>query len=275
MAEYLRLKPDTLSSHRGVVPDKTVGQLIDRYMEEEVPNKKGAKWEMVRCKLLKRARIAQVRCKNLDHTHLATWQKERLRDVSSASVRRERNILNHILNLAVREWGWLRYNPFERVRRPADSKPRDRVPTKDELDALIAAASPEMRRVITIATQTGMRASEIASLKHWEGRVAHVKDAKTLAGVRLVPLTQVAVGVLKDGPITITAGSISALFIKLCDKAEIEGLHFHDLRRYAGSWLSKHMDPMQLAKVLGHSDPRITMKHYYQNDVAALAEKLG
>lgn len=271
-----RQEQEILSSHLGIIPDKTVGDIIDRYLAEEVPHKKGAKAEAIRCKALRASRLAAVRCKYLEASHLAAWQQERLKSgLKGASVRRERNLLNHALNLAVREWGWLKFNPFPSVRKPADSKPRDRVPTVEELDALMARASPEMQRVITVAVNTGLRAKEIAELREVKGRIAYVKDSKTKAGVRMIPLTTEAVRVLGEGPVAITPGSISSMFARLCDELKIKDLHFHDLRRYAGSWLSKHMDPMQLARMMGHSDPRVTLKVYYHDDVAALAEKLG
>jgi hypothetical protein len=51
-------------------------------------------------------------------------------------VRRERNLLNNVFEIARKEWKWLGKNPFEGVRRPKDGKPRNRIATAAEIDRL-------------------------------------------------------------------------------------------------------------------------------------------
>lgn len=259
-----------MAGARGDIPDLPLSALLDRYLTEITPGKKGARWEAVRLEALKRDRIAQVRLRALDAPHVSDWQQRRLQAVSGASVRRERNLLNNVFQIAVKEWRWLRVNPFTGVRRPKDSKPRDRIATQDELDRLMGRASDQMGRVITFALETGMRAGEIASSPKVVGRVAYLTDSKTGEG-RAVPLSEKALACL---PITMTAGSISALFAQLCNAAGVKGLTFHDLRHTAATRLAPKLTPWELAKMFGWKDLKIPLNTYYKDDPEKVADKL-
>lgn len=261
-----------MAGYRGEVPNLTVKALLERYDREVAAHKKGRRWESIRLTALGRDRLAVVRLRQLDTPHMAEWQERRLRDVSGASVRRERNLLNHAFEIARKEWKWLARNPFEGVRRPKDSRSRKRTATPAEIQKLTRRASDKLRGVILWALETGMRAGEIASLTEIKGNVAHV-DGKT--GEREVPLSGKALEVWQEGGFGLTAGSISGLFARLCADCEIEGLTFHDLRRTATVRLAPKLSPLELAKMLGHRDLRMTLNVYYKIDTAEVAKKLG
>lgn len=268
-----RIEAEIMAGVRGEVPNLTVQALFVRYAEEVSAGKKGARWEVIRLKALGRDPLAAVRLRQLDAPHVSDWQRRRLQAVSAASVRRERNLLNNVFQIGIREWRWLRKNPFEGVRRPRDGKPRTRIATPAELDALLAKASDKLRRVIVWAVETGMRAGEIASLRRVEGRVAYIADSKN-DQAREVPLSVVAQDAWSAGGFGITAGSISAIFARLCVECGIEGLTFHDLRRTAIVRLAAKLNPWELAKMVGHRDMKMTLNVYYQSDAAEVAKKL-
>lgn len=257
---------------RGEVPNLTVHALLERYKQKVSAGKKGQRWEVVRLTALQRDdRLALVRLRSLDTPHVAEWQERRLQAVAGASVRRERNLLNNVFEIARKEWKWLKRNPFEGVRRPKDGKSRKRIATPAEITKLDKLASPAMRRAVTVALETGMRASEIASNPPINGHVAHLADSKNDEG-REVPLSDKALEVWHE-PIALTAGSISGLFARLCEDAEIEGLTFHDLRHTAATRLSKKLDLFQLCKMFGWKDPRHALV-YYNEGAADIAKKL-
>lgn len=52
------------------------------------------------------------------------------------------------------------------------------------------------------------------------------------------------------------------------------GVHFHDARSEATSRMAAKLDVLELARVIGHRDPRSLM-HYYRANASALARKLG
>lgn len=267
-----RVEAEIMSGVRGEVPNLTVAALLTRYREEISPGKKGARWEIVRLMALERDALAQVRLRQLDSPHVADWQRRRLQAVSSATVRRERNLLNNVFEIARKEWRWLGKNPFEGVRRPKDGRPRTRIASDDEIAKLTAAASPGLAKVILFALETGMRAGEITSLAEIRGRVAYLADTKN-GEAREVPLSTAAIEAWGDG-IRFSSGSITTLFSQLCEKVGIEGLTFHDLRATAITRLARKLDALQLAKMIGHKNPKMLMV-YYRESAADIAARLG
>lgn len=268
-----RIESEIIGVHSGFIPPHlTLSDLLDRYAKEVSIHKKGRRWEEIRIDLLKRDRIANTRLSVLDAPHVSDWQVRRLKSVSGESVRRERNLLSHAFNIAVNEWKWLKFNPLKSVRRPKGSKPRDRIATDDEIQTLLSAANNNLRRAIVAALETGMRASEIASIPVIRGKIAVLEDSKTGEG-RTVPLSKAASEAFLSH-IGLTAGSISAEFAKLTKACGIKGLTFHDLRRTAITRLATKLNPFELAKMVGHKDLKMTLNVYYKTDAEETAKKL-
>ena len=288
-----RVESEIMSGVRGETSSLLFRDIIERYAKERSPKKKGAKWEVIRLQALGSDKIASVSLKRLDRAHVAEWRDRRLKAVSEASVRREWNILSHVCAVAVREWRLLQVNPFRELPRPKGAPPRTRIVTEAELAKLLAAASPNMARIIRFALETGMRAGEIAKLKPEDirGAVATLEDTKN-GTRREVPLSKLALEQINAGwsglkgpgdeertpclPLFgLTTGSISALFARLCAECKITGLTFHDLRRSAIVRLAKKLPPMELAKMVGHKDLKMTLNVYYQIDAEDIAKRLG
>ena len=265
-----RIEADILAGVRGEIPNLTVQALFDRYSRDVSAHKKGRRWEQIRLKALQGSRLAQTRLRQLDTPHVAAWQVERLKAVSGASVRRERNLLNNVFEIARKEWRWLNKNPFEGVRRPRDGKPRKRIPSPAEIKVL-TAPKDSMSKVILWAYETGMRAGEIAQPPEVAGRVAVLRDSKN-GEAREVPLSEKALEIWQEGGFGLTAGSISTLFARRCDDLKIEGLTFHDLRAGACTRLAKVLNPLQLARVMGWKDLKQAMTYYRESseDIAKL-----
>jgi integrase len=95
-----------------------------------------------------------------------------------------------------------------------------------------------------------------------------------------VPLSQRAREILgllpKDGDTAfqLTPENRDTLFRKARDRAEIVNLTFHDSRAEAIWRLSKKLDVMELARVIGHRDLRSLMI-YYNTSADDLADRLG
>jgi integrase len=262
---------EIMAGDRGQIPNLTVGDLLKRYERDISSKKKGKKWEEIRLQAMGRDRIALVKLRSLDAPHASDWQQRRLEAISESSVRRERNLLNNVFEIAIKEWRWLKKNPFYGIRRPRSGKSRKRVATPAEIKTLTGLASPSMRRTIVFALETGMRAGEIALPPAIVGRVASLYDSKN-GESRDVPLSEKAVEAWGDG-IELTAGSISAMFAKLCEEAKIEGLTFHDLRHTAATRLAKKLDLFELCRMFGWKDPRHALI-YYNETAAQIAKKL-
>jgi integrase len=263
-----RVEAEVMAGVRGEIPNLTVRELLERYERDVSVGKKGARWEVVRLQAVGRDPLASVKLRQLDTPDVSAWQQRRLKAVSGASVRRERNLLNNVLNVAVNEWKWLTKNPFVGLPRPKDGKPRKRIASPAEITQL-TAPDGMLSKVILFALETGCRAGEIASLTEINGTVATV-DGKT--GERDVPLSKEAIKLFPDGGFGLTAGSISTLFARRCEAMGIEGLTFHDLRATAATRLSKKLDSTRLTRMFGWKDTKHVMIYYRETteDIAKL-----
>ena len=281
------------NTKHGAIPKKTLADLLDRYELEVSHTKRGHDWERKRISVIKGYKIASVRLSDLDATHVSTWRDERGRDVSSASVLRDWNLLSHACEVARREWKWLLVNPFKEVKRPKDSPPRQRVFTEGEIERICFALGIDVHgiaplREFTIsqrvalaflfALETGMRAGEIVWIRREDIHASHVHLPMTKNGsARDVPLTTRAreiVNLVPDG-FGIESRQLDALFRKAKKRAGCEDAHFHDSRRTALTKLAKILSPMELARVSGHRDLNLLLGTYYAPDIGELAGKMG
>lgn len=263
---------EIMAGVRSQIPNLTVAALLERYKREVSRHKKGRRWEEIRLDRFGRDKIAQVRLKLLDSPHVSDWQQRSLERVASGTVRRERNLLNNVFEVARKEWKWLAKNPFDGIRRPKDGKPRNRVISDTEHALICREASDQLRRACVIANETAMRAGEIAGNPPIVGRVAHVGDTKNGEG-KEVPLSKEALEAWSK-PIEITAGSISTMFADLCERVKIRGATFHDYKHTAMTRLSKKLDPWELAKMTGNKDMNLLLRVYYKHDPEKTADKL-
>lgn len=271
---------------RGDIPSgKTVADLIDRYVAETDPDKP----TRLRLARAKTEKLGETRLTEFSPAHVARWRDDRLKVVSAASVLREWNTLSSICTRAIKDWAWLRENPFKGATRPEAPAPRQRRPEGTELERILfclgyhgdkpcATKTARVGAAAVWAVETGMRAGEICSLRpdSVKGRVAHL--AKTKNGdPRDVPLSKKALSVwaqLPDGHFNLTAATLETLWRRAKQKALVEGLTFHDLRREALTRLSKKVDVLTLARISGHRDLKILLSVYYAPRMEDLADRL-
>lgn len=253
-----------------------LADLFDRYAREVSPKKRGARWEQIRLEKLSRDKIAEIAIRDLRPGDFADWRDRRLREVSPSSVIREMNLLSAVMSVARREWGLIQTNPLADVSKPSQPPPRDRRVSEAELLALReAAVSDAERRAIeafAFAIETAMRAGEIMSLTELDGRVARLKMTKN-GKPRDVPLSSKAIELFPEGGFGLTPKSLDVLFRRVRDRAGVEGLTFHDSRREAISRMSRKVDVLALARIVGHSNVN-QLRTYYNESPEDLAERL-
>lgn len=285
-----RLESDILDGVLDAAVDKTFGELLQRYASDVSRLKRGHQWEAMRIGLLLRDPVARIKLGDLSAPDMAAWRDRRLQQVKPASVRREWNLLNHAINVAINEWEWLGSNPMKKVKRPAPSQPRDRLYTDAEIERITYAAgydysSPKTRTArvcaaFLFAIETGMRAKEIAGLRSErvdiDARVAHLVQTKN-GRPRDVPLSSEAVRILTElgeECFGLTSMQISTLFIKIRKRALIDDATFHDSRHLAITRLSKKLNVLELARMVGIRDLKILMV-YYNESAEEIAKKLN
>lgn len=289
----VQAEQEILNGKRGKIPNKTFGDLMHRYSITVSPTKRGGSWEVKRITAFRRDVIADVKLSDLNSEHFSEWRDKRLLSVSAGTVLREMNLLSHILNTAVKDWNWLKSNPLSGVRRPAEPLPRDRLITERELDRLTLSlgydyetspdsVSARVGACLLFAVETAMRAGEIASLL-WDcvdvDRCTALLTSTKNGTRRTVPLSPEAIRIILQMPrdaetvFNLTASQIDINFRKAKARAMIDDLHFHDSRHLAITRLSKKLDVLALARMVGHKDLRELMT-YYNESAEEMAKKL-
>lgn len=273
------------------LPNKTVGEALARFASDVAPTRRGARWERLRCGLIRRDKLADVPLPSLRPIHLAEWRERRLQAVSGASVRREMTLLAAVFKKCRREWGWLHTDPLRDVDKPPNPPARRRRITQDEIDRMTLAlgydggapesASHRVALAFEFAIETAMRSGEILGMTWADVGAKSVTLPRTKNGdQRRVPLSPRAREILALLPrdaatcFDLDHGVRDALFRRARGNAGIQNLHFHDSRAEAIWRLSKKLDVMELARVIGHRDLR-SLLHYYHADADDLADKLG
>lgn len=266
-----------------------VKDVLQRFATEVLPTKRSEQSDRSRIKTLIDA-FGDYRLASLTATQVAKFRDQRLQVVGPQSVIHEISLLNRVLKAATMDWGIALPGglPTAQVRKPAKPRGRDRRVTESEIDKILAATgSPELRTIVILAVETGMRRNELASLV-WEEidlkkQTAHLPKTKTDVP-RTVPLSKIAVSALQalgrkqSGRIfTLQAESMSQAFERACEehRANISGVRFHDLRHEATSRLfEKGLNVMEVAAVTGHKTLDM-LKRYTHLRAEDLAKKLS
>jgi integrase len=284
----------------GTASNDTLRQVFDRYALERSKGKKGERWEVIRLNrfaadLVNGKPLGEYVIGNVTTADLVAWRDMRLGRVQPASVSREMNLLKHVFVTATKEWGLLKVNPMEDVRRPARARRRKRRVFQDEIDKLtevlgLAVHPWVSEKQITgamflFAIETAMRSGEIRAIqnRHVCGHVVHIPETKNDHS-RDVPLTTRALEILeavRNGntdsaahPFQIDAESRDSVFRLAVKKAKIENLHFHDTRHEAITRLAKRLEILDLARVTGHKNLNELLT-YYEASGDELAERLN
>lgn len=279
----------------GKIPNKSFGDLLERYSRLVTPLKRGHVREHRAIDRILQDKLADIPLIELAGRHFADWRDRRLKDVCGSTVNREMNILSHACNTARKEWGWLKSTPTSDIKRPKESPPRTRRPTQEETDRLmhvmgydkVARLDSKSSRVgaaYLFAIETAMRAGEIVGItkEYVLEKHVHIPKSKTDLA-RNVPLSTEARRLINqvmeatddmDTVFGLTSTSIDALFRKYKKRAGVTGLHFHDTRREALTRLSLKFGVMELAKISGHKDLSILLNVYYTPSVDELANKM-
>lgn len=272
------------------LPDHTVRRALERFATEVSPKHRGERWELTRLRLLCRDKLADVRLPALRPIHLAEWRERRLQVVSGASVRREMNLLQSVFKVCRKDWGWLNSDPLADVDRPPNPPSRRRRISQDEIDRITLALGYDGGAPVTVsdrialaflfALETAMRSGEILGLTWADIGPKSVQLPRTKNGdTRRVPLSARAreiINLLPSDAITVfnvEGATKDALFRRARDAAKVSNLHFHDSRAEAIWRLSKKLDVMELARMIGHRDLK-SLLFYYNADPDELADRL-
>ena len=282
--------------------ERTFGEFIDRYIERELPkNPKAFRKLQQQLTWWKRqledyflCHITPPMISDLKHRLLSeTTPRGSLRSTSTAN--RYLAALSKAFTIAVREWGWLRENPIQKVSKFQEGKPRERFLSKEEIARLLAVCknskSPHLYAVTLFAISCGARKGEILGLR-WQDidfdRATATFKATKNGELRSVPLSAPILEYLRserlkrfifseyvfpsiDGQ---CPADIRTAWENAVEEAELPGVCFHILRHTCASHLAMSgASTLEIAAVLGHKTLAM-VKRYSHLSVAATAKIL-
>lgn len=295
----------------------TVEAALTRYLKEVTPTKRASTQAGEHKK-------AQVIIRHLGKYSLAALNAEivaqfrdmrlagdpdkngKLRPRSNNTVRLELALLGHLFTVAIKEWGiGLPFNPVSNIRRPAPGSGRNRRLTPEEQTRLLQAvdkhSNPMFGWIVRIAVQTGMRLSEIATLRirqvDIERRVVRLEHTKN-SSPRTVPLTAEATRVFTEALTNpLRPAETELVFFGepgrdgirrpyLFDKAwtdakraaGLEDFRFHDLRHEAVSrFVEAGLSDQEVSAISGHKSMQMLKRytHLWAEDLVQKLDRLA
>jgi len=281
----------SLSSNT-LICGKKLSDIFERYRDEITPHKKSRRTEYNRLNKFMRHHLAIRPLADITQAHFYEWIQEALTSLKSSSVNRDLNLLSSVFEQAIR-WNWTDINPIRGIKRPKNPQPRDRRISEAEIKRILNSlffdgkTVSEQRHEIAIAflfaLETAMRQGEIWAMEwtdvYLDKRFVRLPDTKN-GTKRDVPLSTEAVRLLnlldrdKDKVFPSNQQSSATIFRRCLKLAEIKALTFHDTRHEALTRLARKLDVLDLARMVGHRDPRSLMI-YYNATAEEIAMRLG
>ena len=198
--------------------------------------------------------------------------------VKGRTVNIELACLRNLFNKAI-QWGHAESNPVTGVKKFKEDNGRVRFLTVDEIRRLLDACPDNVRPIVVLALNTGMRKGEIMALR-WDDvdlcqGLLTVRHSKSGYG-RKVPMTETVRGLLlllkKQGDgehlfYTALGGKrplncFRSAWENALKRAGIKDFRFHDLRHTAASHLvMASVDIKAVQEILGHRTLAMTMRY--------------
>ena len=165
---------------------------------------------------------------------------------------------------------------------PQKIKPQYTIPTTADITALLDKANDKIRVPILLASQGGLRRSEICALTVDDftdlgvnvnkaavinaDKKLVIKTTKTVAGTRFVPLPQSVITEAKSWQyFGMSPTVLQGQFNRLVDKADVRHFSFHKLRHYFASELHANGVPDKYIAEIGGWETVEVLHNIYQH----------
>ena len=170
-------------------------RIVERYLSEVTPSKKGAAQELNRGRQIARTPLGVMPLDKITSEVVSKYRDVRLREVSNNTVRLELALISVVFEQSAKEWGYKVVNSVKQIRIPKPGKPRQRRLRPGEEEALLAACAERttyLYSLVVMAIETSMRFGELVSIT-WDNvdlkaRTIHLPDTKN-GHPRTVPLS--------------------------------------------------------------------------------------
>jgi len=265
----------------------TLAELVERYSRDVLPAKKDGKHQAAQLAWW-RQELGALALADCTPARIAEARDKLSAERGPATVNRYLAALSHAFTLAVKEWGWLEFNPLQRVSKPKEPRGRVRFLSDDErgrlLEACKQSANPDLFPAVVLALSTGARQAEIMGLE-WKridlARGVAVLDDTKNGERRALPLAGLALELLKerakvrriDTPLLFPGRNPSKpvelrkAWLAALAAAGVEDFRWHDLRHSAASYLAMNGASLaEIAEVLGHKTLSMVKRYSHLSD---------
>jgi integrase len=316
-----RMRADSVTdpTHRMVLESKqkkadigkiTFSALLDRYLTEVTPTKRGAYVESTKIGKLKRYDVAKLPLNLMKRDAIQNFIETTKREKwSENNTRKYLMLISGVFQVAIKRWGMPLDNPVRSCEIPGNGKARERRLEPEEFDYLLAALekskNPYAARVFEMAVHTAARRGELLKLLrkdvNFSNATAVFRETKN-SDDRTIPLSKRALEICRNVPdipkeprlFPITEVQLRHAFDRAKKHAKdeydenclakkikpnigfLDDLRFHDLRHEAVSRLSEKgvYSVMEIALISGHKT--LSMLQRYTNLRATdLTSRLG
>jgi integrase len=280
---------------------KSLGDAIDRYIEDEVPKKRDGEMHQTTLKWWK-SELGHLKLADVTDA-LAVEYRDRLRSrrsrgkpLSNARINRYVAAARHLFTVARKRWHWVTHNPFSSVDTLPEGRGRIRCLSDDERKALLAETVKDstIHVFVMLALSTACRAGELQKLE-WSdvdlksGRLLfrETKNAQPratwISGVVLELLKEHGkLRKVKGGAVFEATGKRGVFeyhqpFRTAVEAAAIQDLRFHDLRHTAATYLAQQGATEQQLRAIGGWKSGIVSRyvHLAAADAKAALQKLA
>lgn len=279
----------------------TLSELIDRYIDVELPKRKlndQNKYKMqlewwrrhIGAYLLSKITPAVLsECKELLIKEPSPKAKKTFSPRSQATANRYMACLSSVLTVAVNEWQWIDENPMHKVKKYTEKANKDRFLNDDEIASLLNACktfelkgdnyNQETYLFVLIALSTGARYSEIHKLQ-WKdvdlkNKMFYFLDTKN-GDNRGVAMSETVykelvefkkIRNIKSNYLFTTKDGNKLIdmhvrFYKVLEVSGIETCRFHDLRHTVASHIAMNGGSLlDIAQVTGHKTMQMVKRY--------------
>lgn len=300
--------PDTAnadSAARNRAPEITFRVFKDSYLENVKVNNSPKTLENAE-RVMKHAekRFGNMLLSQLGPEHLEEYKQSRLTEIQQSkddpragvtTVNIDVRTLKAAMEYAI-DWGYLRMNPFRRIRLIHQEKRVPEYLQQDEFQALLSVVpDKELRKLFQFGALTGMRRGEILNLE-WsdvdlERNVITVQSSENYrvkhGKNRIIPISkkleELLRGIERSDPYVFVNAKgeqyrkdyVTRQFKKAVRAAVLnEALKFHSLRATCASWIAVvGVPPLVIKEILGHAYVKTT-EAYTRIPTKAMREAL-
>ena len=254
-------------------------EAAEKYLEWAKPQRAYKNKEYMARDLV--ARFGNIPLRRFNISILEAFQQElTAQGKGSGTVNRKMAMLKHLVHKCS-DWGWVDDDTLRTVRKVKMLKEpagRLRYLAPEEVQRLLSeCTNPQLRAIVTISVNSGMRRGEILNLT-WDNvdlRNGYLLVTQSKDGDRReVPINaaahEVLAGIVRrldsrhvfcDEKGRVFKGGRNA-FERACKRAGIYDFHFHDLRHTAASFMAMAgVDLMSIKQILGHKTIQMTLRY--------------